>query len=300
MSREPLMMLAVDQRPWLTKALYDHTDTASPDERAAIARGKHMVLDGLLAAADDGAGRAQHGTSILVDENLGPGVAERARAHGVVVSMPLERGGRAEYEDEPADVGAFLTHHRPDLAKVLVRYNIEGDAELNRRQLARLTATADAAHRAGCRFLFELLVPATDEQLASVGGSEDRFAEELRPSLTHAAMSEIAAQVDVDVWKLEHLGTTDGYVTAAELARDVDSTCILLGAGAPVDVVRERLDTAVKAGFAGFAIGRSIWWEPMRLLLSGATTYNIAVDTVASRYASFVDTYRAATAATTV
>jgi len=175
-----LLILAVDQRPWLTGALYGHTGTATPDQRAAVAEGKHMVLDGLLAAMAAEPSLAPH-AGILVDDTLGPGVAERARAHGVTLSVPLERGGCDVYETEPADLPAFLAHHHPELPKVLVRYNVEGRAEDNRVQRQRLAEVARAVHAAGGRFLFELLVPPTPAQLDAVGGDPERFAAQLRP-----------------------------------------------------------------------------------------------------------------------
>ena len=58
----------------------------------------------------------------------------------------------------------------PDFAKVLVRFNPDGDAEMNERQLGRLKRLADWLHANDRRFLFELLVPAEDAQLESVGG----------------------------------------------------------------------------------------------------------------------------------
>lgn len=287
-----LMILAVDQRPWLTIALYGHPGPASPTERAAVARAKHVVLDGLLRAVEGGVDRAS--AAILVDEDLGPGVAERARAHGITLSMPLEVGGREVYEDAPADLPAWLAHHRPDLAKVLVRYNPEGDAEANEVQLRRLATTSAASRDAGCEFLFELLVPPTSEQLAR-HGDEGTYDDRERPALTLRAVEEIAARVDVDVWKLEHMGDEAGYRAVTGLAREHGGArCVVLGAGAPVPVVEGRLATAARAGFTGFAVGRSIWWDAVRSLLAGEIGDAEAAQQVAARYSRFVTAFASA------
>jgi myo-inositol catabolism protein IolC len=285
MNAPHLFVLAVDQRPWLTQALWGHTGTATPDQRAAATRAKHVVLDGLLAAVDGGVPREAAG--LLVDDELGPGVAERARAAGVTVSMPLERAGLDVYEDAPADVAAYLAHHAPDLAKVLVRYNPEGDADANALQRRRLAATARAAREAGSRFLFELLVPPTPQQRESNG-----WVEEIRPGLTLRAMEEIVVDVPVDVWKLESLGPEQAYADAVALAATHDATCLLLGAGAPAARVDDWLTRAARSGFAGFAVGRSIWWEAVRALLAGETDHAAAVATVAARYRHFVEVFR--------
>lgn len=286
MSAPHLFVLAVDQRPWLTKALWGHTGTATPEQRAAATRAKHAVLDGLLAAVDAGVPRGAAG--LLVDDELGPGVAERARAAGVTVSMPLERAGLDVYEDAPADVPAYLAHHRPDLAKVLVRYHPDGDAEANALQRRRLAATARAARDAGSRFLFELLVPPAPQQQGP------GYADDVRPGLVLRAMEEIATEVPVDVWKLESLGPERAYADAAALAATHDATCLVLGAGAGAEQVDEWLARAARHGFAGFAVGRSIWWDAVRALLAGETGHDSAVAAVATRYRHFVDAFRAA------
>jgi myo-inositol catabolism protein IolC len=200
--------------------------------------------------------------------------------------MPLERAGLDVYEDAPADVPAYLAHHAPDLAKVLVRYNPEGDAGTNALQRRRLAATARAARDAGSRFLFELLVPPTGQQQDA-----DAWAHEVRPGLVLRAMEEIAADVPVDVWKLESLGPEQAYADAVALAATHDATCLLLGAGAATEQVDTWLAHAARSGFAGFAVGRSIWWDAVRALLAGETAHASAVSTVASRYRHFVDVF---------
>lgn len=288
-----LLMLAMDQRPWLTQALYGHTDEATVAQRAAICDGKHMILDGLLSELERGGTRlAREDAAILVDEQLGAGVAERARAHGVAVSMPIERGGKDVYETEPADLQAFLRHHEPELTKVLVRYNPEADRDANRMQRSRLTKDSLVARAQGSQFLFELLVPPTEAQLRDVGGDQERYAYELRPALTLAAMRELVADVGVDVWKLEHLASPEHYRAATELAEQHDAgRCILLGANAPADIVESWLRDAAEGGFAGFAVGRSIWWDALRGYLGGGTPKDAAVAAIGERYGRFAQSF---------
>ncbi len=288
-----LLMLAMDQRPWLTQALYGHTHEATIAQRDAICDGKHMILDGLLSELERRDGRlAREDAAILVDEQLGAGVAERARAHGVAVSMPIERGGREVYETEPTDLQAFLRHHAPELTKVLVRYNPEGDSVVNRMQRSRLAKDSLVARAQGSQFLFELLVPPTDAQLRDVGGDQERYAYELRPALTLAAMREVVADVGVDVWKLEHLASLEHYRAATELAEQHDGArCILLGANAPADIVESWLRDAAEGGFAGFAVGRSIWWDALRGYLGGETPKAAAVAAIGERYGRFAQSF---------
>src|SRR5919112_484683 len=85
-----------------------------------------------------------------------------------------------------------------------VERGAEGDASMNERQSERLRRLSDWLHEHDRRFLFELLVPATDEQLESVGGDSDRYDTELRPDLMIRVIAELQdAGVEADIWKIE-------------------------------------------------------------------------------------------------
>lgn len=289
----PLFMLAVDQRPWLTNALFGHTGSVTPAERAVCTEAKHLVLDGLLAATAE----SERGSAaLLVDAELGPGVAERAHFAGVRLAVPIERAGLDVYETEPDDLAGHLRHVGPEFAKVLVRYNPAGDSGENRVQRDRLAEASQISRDAGCRFLFELLVPPTPAQLASVAGDQERYAHEVRPTLTRQAMEELLTSVEVDTWKLEHQGSAADHAATADLARSSGADCIVLGAGASAEVVDTWLGQARAGGFSGFAIGRSIWWESVQQLADGRAAgagREKAVTLVADRYRRFVAAFAA-------
>lgn len=75
---------------------------------------------------------------------------------------------------------------------------------MNKRQAQRLRALSDWLHANDRRLLFELLVPAEDDQLASVDGDAKRHDAELRPDLMIRAIRELQdAGIESDVWKIE-------------------------------------------------------------------------------------------------
>ena len=163
---------------------------------------------------------------MLVDEQFGADIPQGAREHGLKLAMPVEKSGQNEFDfDYGDDFGAHIESFDPDFSKVLVRYNPDDDPVMNERQLGRLKRLADWLHEHDRKFLFELLVPATDEQLASVGGDTDRYDAELRPELMRRAIEAIQdVGIEVDVWKIEGV---DEREDAAD-ARRADP----LGAGA--------------------------------------------------------------------
>jgi len=101
-----------------------------------------------------------------------------------------------------------------------VRYNPEDDEQLNRRQAGRLRELGNYLHRHGRYFMFELLVPATVEQMERLEGDHAHYDRELRPSLMMGAMKELQrAGVEPDVWKIEGLDAREDCVIVAEVAR---------------------------------------------------------------------------------
>src|SRR5205085_9572967 len=107
---------------------------------------------------------------------------------------------------------------------------------------------ADWLHEREKRFLFELLVPATDEQLASVDGDTDRYDAELRPELMRRAIIEIQdSGIEVDVWKIEGVDDRDEAVMLAEQTRTGGRdgvACVVLGRGASTEKVEHWLQVA--------------------------------------------------------
>ena len=87
--------------------------------------------------------------------------------------MPVEKSGQEEFEFQYGeDFGAHIEAFDPTFAKVLVRYNPDGDPELNRRQTERLARLSHWLRDRDRKFLFELLVPATKAQLDRFDGHQ--------------------------------------------------------------------------------------------------------------------------------
>ncbi|MEO8969144.1 MAG: DUF2090 domain-containing protein, partial [Solirubrobacteraceae bacterium] len=235
---------------------------------------------------------------VLVDEQFGSDIPQRSREHGLTLAMPVEKSGQNEFDfDYGEEYGAHIDTFDPDFSKVLVRYNPEDDPGLKERQLGRLKRLADWLHERGKKFLFELLVPATDEQLAKLGGDSERYDAELRPELMRRAIEEIQnAGIEVDVWKIEGVDERDDAVMLARQTRTGEGrqgvACVLLGRGASPAKVEQWLGAAAPVdGFIGFAIGRSIWWDALKGFLTDELEREAAVSAIAENYLHFVQVY---------
>jgi myo-inositol catabolism protein IolC len=264
---------------------------------ARIAEAKGVIFAGFRKALDDGL--PLEGAGILVDEQFGAEIARDALALGAQLAMPVEKSGQDEFDFEFGEqFGDHIAAFDPTYSKVLVRYNAEGDAEVNRRQAERLARLGDWLHSTGRKFLFELLVPAEPHQLEQVGGDGDRYDRELRPDLMIEAIRESqAAGVEPDIWKIEGLDAREDCVRLAEVARAGGRdhvSCVVLGRGGDESKVIAWLQAGAGVpGFVGFAVGRTIWWDPLESWLSGQDKDETAA-TIAGNYRRLVDAYRAA------
>jgi 5-dehydro-2-deoxygluconokinase len=291
-----LYILAFDHRGSFQKKMFGIEGDPTPEQTATIADAKQLIYEGMALAVERGAEAGA--TGVLVDEQFGGEVPREAKAKGLKLAMPVEKSGQDEFDFQYGeDFGSHIERFDPDFSKVLVRYNPEGDAAMNERQLGRLKRLADWLHAHDRMFLFELLVPAEAHQLAAVDGDTDRYDAELRPDLMRRAIAAIQDYgIEVDVWKIEGV---DERADAQMLADQTRSgagregvVCVLLGRGASDAKVDHWLRQAAPVeGFVGFAIGRSIWWDALKGFLDGSVARADAASRIADNYLRFISVY---------
>jgi len=295
-----LYILAFDHRGSFQKKMFGIEGDPTPEQTETIADAKQLIYEGMVQAVSRGAEAAQ--TGVLVDEQFGGEIPTEAHEQGLKLAMPVEKSGQNEFDFQyGSDFGRHILEFDPDFSKVLVRYNPDDDdVAMNERQLKRLKELADWLHANGRKFLFELLVPSTDAQLASVDGDTDRYDAELRPELMRRAIEAIQDfGIEVDVWKIEGVDARDDAVTLAEQARSGKGRegvpCVLLGRGASTEKVEQWLEAAATVdGFVGFAIGRSIWWDALKGFLAKELDRSAAASQIADNYLHFVKVYEGA------
>ena len=292
-----LYILAFDHRGSFQKKMFGIESDPTDEQTKTIADAKHLIFEGMQEAVRRGV--EAEATGVLVDEQFGGDIPGQAKQGGLKLAMPVEKSGQNEFDFEyGAEFGAHIEKFDPDFTKVLVRYNPEDpDTEMNKRQLGRLRELSDWLHERDRKFLFELLVPATEEHLGSVDGDTDRYDAELRPELMRRAIEDIQnAGVEVDVWKIEGVEEREEAAMLAEQTRSGPGregvVCVLLGRGASTDKVEHWLRQAAPVdGFIGFAIGRSIWWDALKAFLDDELEREAAAEKIANNYLHFVQVY---------
>ncbi|HEY7934506.1 MAG TPA: DUF2090 domain-containing protein [Solirubrobacteraceae bacterium] len=303
--QKKLYILAFDHRGSFQKKFFGIEGEPDSEQTAMIADAKHLIFEGMLQAI--AAGTDADSAGVLVDEQFGSTVPEEARAGGLKLSMPAERSGQNTFDFQYGeDFGEHILSFDPDFTKVLVRYNPDGDGAENAEQLHKLKRLSDWLHSNERKFLFELLVPAEPAQLESVGGDNNRYDAELRPELMRRTIAEVqGAGIEVDIWKIEGVDERADCEMLVAQARSGEGregvTCVVLGRGADDEKVDHWLAQAAPVeGFIGFAIGRSIWWDPLKAYVDGKTERSVAAAQVAKNYLRFIDVYERAEGKTPV
>ena len=291
-----LYILAFDHRGSFQKKMFGIEGDPTPEQTETITDAKRLVFEGMEKAVERGVDASAAG--VLVDEQFGGDVPRLAREHGLTLAMPVEKSGQDEFDFQyGSDFGQHILDFDPQFSKVLVRYNPDGDAGMNQRQLGRLKELADWLHANDRKFLFELLVPAEPAQLEAVGGDSDRYDAELRPELMRRAIEDIQDfGIEVDVWKIEGVDTQEDAQMLVDQTRKGEGrenvVSVLLGRGASDEKVDHWLRQAAPVeGMVGFAIGRSIWWDALKGFLGGDLERGAAAEQIADNYLRFIKVY---------
>jgi myo-inositol catabolism protein IolC len=305
---KPLYILAADYRNPLL-ATQESETSLDPEHAAQIAStmseivtAKKFVYDGFKAAL--AAGVPADNAGILVDEQFGAAMLGDAGSKGYITACPVEKSGQEEFDFEYGkDFAKHIEAFHPTFCKVQIRYNPEGDQDLNRRQAARLKRLSDYLHSQDrSLFLLELLMPPEKAQLKELKGDKDAYHMDVRPRLKVEAIQQLQdAQVEPDVWGVEGLDSREdcGKVVASARRGGRDKVgCIILPDAGKQEKAVEWLTTAASVpGVIGFAAGRTIFWGPLSRWLARETAPKAAVSEIGQHYREFVNIFERARSA---
>ncbi|MGE5188271.1 MAG: 2-deoxy-5-keto-D-gluconate 6-phosphate aldolase domain-containing protein [Betaproteobacteria bacterium] len=292
-SQKELLILAFDHRAsFLEKMFGIKGRPPTPQEKQQIEDYKKMIFEGFRLAVQKKVPKDIAG--LLVDEEFGAAVLREAKKEGFNFAMPCEKSGQDEFDfDYGEDFAKHIEKFDPTFVKVLVRYNPEGDAVMNKRQLQRLKRLSDYLIGAKRTFLFELIVPATSAQLAKLGGAKEKYDLELRPKLMVDSLKAIQdAGVEPAIWKLEGVDKPQDAKAVVKQAQAGGRKVgvITLGRGESKEKVQEWLTVGAKIpGIIGFAVGRTIFWNPLADFKAGKINRQQSVQQIANTYVEFVE-----------
>ena len=294
---QDLYILAFDHRGTITKGLLGVEDREpTQDEANKVSEMKQIIFDGFLKANEYGITGGD--PAILVDETFGQEVQQKAKEMNIKFAAPVEKSGQKVFDFEYGDqFGEKINEVGADFVKILVRWNPDDEEEIRETQGNRIKELSDWLTENDKKFLLEFLVPATEEQLASVENDQARYDSEIRPKLAVKVVEEMRERgADPDIWKIEGLDTPEDCEKVAHAIRTGDREdviAVVLGRGASDEKVNEwlRAGSSVE-GYKGFAIGRSIFWDALKSFHEGEKSREEAVEEIAQSYLGFLSVYQ--------
>ena len=294
---QDLYILAFDHRGTITKGLLG-VEGREPTKGEAnkVSEMKKIIFDGFLKANEYGITGGD--PAILVDETFGLEVQQKAKEMNIKFAAPVEKSGQKVFDFEYGDqFGEKINEVGADFVKILVRWNPDDEEEIRETQGNRIKELSDWLTENDKKFLLEFLVPATEEQLASVENDQARYDSEIRPKLAVKVVEEMRERgADPDIWKIEGLDTSEDCEKVAHAIRTGDREdviAVVLGRGASDEKVNEwlRAGSSVE-GYKGFAIGRSIFWDALKGFHEGEKSREEAVEEIAQSYLGFLSVYQ--------
>lgn len=289
---KPLYILPFDHRSSFTKGLFGIENRVPTEEEKKKVRDlKKVIYEAFRKALFMGVESV--GAAILVDEEYGSEILIDAHKKGYTTILTTEKSGQEIFDFEYGDkFREHLLEFKPTFAKALLRYNPE-EKEKNLIQLEHLKLLSDFCDESDIKLLIEPLVPPSGRDLQSVGGEKKMFDREIRPELMVQMIKEFQdAGVEPDIWKMEGLSEKIEYQHVVHQARAGEGRenvgVIILGRGESREMVIEWIKAGRDvSGVVGFAVGRTIFWDPLVKLADKEISREEAIEKIANNYLYF-------------
>lgn len=291
-----LFILPFDHRSTFAKGMFGVSEENLTEEIVQnIKREKQIIYTAFKKAIEKDV--PKDSAAILVDEQFGDKVLKDAMENGYVTILTTEKSGQSEFDFEYGDeFPEHIEKYDPTFVKVLVRYNPDDNPEIKNRQREKLKKLSDYCHTKGYKFLAEILIPATENQLVKLDGDKNRFDREERPRLAVRMIEEFQDfGIEPDVWKMEGVEAQEDYRLITEAARKKGRDnvgIVILGRGAEKAVVDKWIVEGAKIqGVIGFAVGRTVFWEPLTEEKEGRISEDEAIEEICDNFVYYYNLF---------
>lgn len=283
-----LHRVTTGRKPWpeVCALAFDHRwqfeDLAQKHGRDAKAISRYKSL---VAEAAKRVGAGVRGAGVILDDKFGREALYALTGRGLWIARPVElpRSVPVEYEHGPDIFETLRAWPAEHIVKVLVFYQPDDPDALRAAQEARIAELARACIATGHEFLLEVIPPRVKpgEGAELIIGTVERFYD---------------IGVMPDWWKLPPLPDAAAWGRLGDLVRARDPHCrgiVILGQEVSDSELRRAFDAAAGEPLVrGFAIGRTIFWEPAERWFSGAVDDEAAIAAVTANYARVLQLWR--------
>ncbi len=214
--------------------------------------------------------------AILVDEEYGDEILRDASSQGFSTLLTTEKSGEEEFEFEyGSDFGTHIKKYKPTFAKALVRFDPNNPSEKSKENLRMLS---DWCHNNNYKLLIEIIVPDSSSDLIVKTISE--FQKE---------------NIETDIWKIQGQEAIRDYQEIIEQAKNewrAGVGVVVLGGGENEEKVKKWIKEAAKVtGIIGFAVGRTVFWEPLLKFRDGKIEREEAENKIAQNFEYFYNLF---------
>ena len=264
--KKNLFILPFDHRSSFIRLFGFTNPNLSPEEKETITDAKEIIYTAFKKAVEQEISKEQ--AAILIDEEYGDKIIQDAITKNYNVILTTEKSGQEEFNFEYGT--DFVTHiekYKPTFVKALIRYK----QNLN---CTKLKILSDYCHKNEYKFLLEVLTvnKTKNEAIAAIKEFQN-------------------AGVEPDIWKLEGMETEKEYqeiVIQAQNGNRQDVKIAILGRGEKQAAVEEWIKVGSKVkGIIGFAVGRTVFWEPLVEYKNGKIEKEKATEIISNNFLHF-------------
>ena len=293
--KKNLFILPFDHRSSFAKLFGFTNEELSSEEKNIIISAKEAIFMAFEKAVSLGIPKEE--AAILIDEEYGDKIIRDAINKKYNIILTTEKSGQKEFSLEYGDEFAkHIEKYKPAIVKALIHYNPDDDPLSKMRQQQKLEILSNYCHQNSYKFLLEILVSPTESQLKNVGGNTQKYDTEIRPNLTAKAIGELQnVNIEPDVWKIEGMENEDSYkIVVLQVQKEGRGNVgiVILGRAESQDKVEQwiRMGNKIR-GIIGFAVGRTIFWEPLKEYKNGNIDKNTAIEKISNSFLHFYNIF---------
>lgn len=208
--------------------------------------------------------------AILIDEKYGDEILKDAKKNNYTTALRVEKAGQEEFIFEYGeDFASHIEKYNPTFAKVVIGIK-NGINESTKNNLKKLN---DYVHSHNTKFILELIS----------GGNVNL--------ILNTIVELQDAGIEPDVWKIEGMESDLDFLSIVQEARRGgrdNVSVVILGRGEDKETVEKWIKTGSKIpGIIGFAVGRTIFWEPLLMFRDAKITREEVIEQISLNFIRF-------------
>ena len=279
--KEELLILAFDHRTQFEDTCRDNG--LSTDK---IADFKDQVCKGFQNVRKS---NSHKGLAILIDPEYGRNILTNSADAHYTIGVPIEKAGSfpVEWLSEDSLYQQLLVRPSDWFVKVLWHFHSQMSSEEKITQLTQLKKLSEVCATLKRKLMLELIIPddfAKNESQLSAG-----------KTLADAMKEVYQAGINPYWWKITALDNEEEWQTMTGVLDKYDPEVgvIILGNNAPIEQFDKWFRVARSTPHTcGFAVGRSIFWEPWIQFADGKITETEVTSMIEERYQQVINIWQ--------